>query len=101
MTLQEMILALESGRMSYGLTDDYIWVPVATANEIAKLLRAVEKQNKVKVKEGVILSERIKVSLYFLSEMEEHTDQIKDVHVRAVIHGMLERLFEADIGDEE
>jgi len=48
MTLQEMILALEDGPTSYELDEDYVYVPVATANEIARLLRAVEEQNKMK-----------------------------------------------------
>ena len=43
MTFDEMILALEDGPMSLGSDDDYVLVPVATANKIAAALKAGEE----------------------------------------------------------
>jgi hypothetical protein len=40
MTPEKMIAALEDGPMSLGSDDDYVLVPVATANKIAAALRA-------------------------------------------------------------
>lgn len=40
MTLDEMLMALEFGPMDYGPDDDFVLVPVQTANKIAAALRA-------------------------------------------------------------